>query len=316
MNERKNKILVAIDFGAESMNALEHSYALARVFDAELLLLYVLESSGVLGKLRSPEEYEKKIIDTAREKFDELEELAKSTEDKSQIKTSFLIQKGKPYQRIIETAYEYSVLLIVIGKNNATETTPRRRFAGSNSLNVVREAPCPVITIKSKAREPGKFHNILLPLDFTKQTKKQVQKAIEIGGYFGARINILSILRKDNKVIQLLKQVQLKQIKNAVQKQGIQCYTDFVFARDGVVADIVLQHSKRINADLIIIMTQQKKKFVHYYIGSTAQALISESTIPVISIIPIAEFKPGMVTSLVDPMGLIQTHKKADSGES
>lgn len=306
MHNAKNKILIAIDFEAESLSALEHSYELARIFDAELLLLYVIEGSGILGKLRSLEEYEKKIIERAREKFDELEELARHAEGKSNIKTSFLIQKGKPYQQIIETAIEHDVLLIVTGKNNAIEPIKKRRFAGSNALNVIRESPCPVITIKSTTKKPGKFQNILLPLDFTKQTKKQVQKAIEIGGYFGANINVLSILRKDNKVIRLLKQVQLKQIKNAIQKNGIQCKTDFIFEKEANVADIVLKHSKKINADLIIIMTQQKKNFVHYYIGSTAQVIISESAIPVLSIMPIADFKPGMVTSMVDPMGLIK----------
>jgi hypothetical protein len=73
---------------------------------------------------------------------------------------------------------------------------------------------------------------------------------------------------------------------------------------------MVISYSNKIDADLIIIMTQQKKSFVNYYVGSNAQEIIFNSAIPVLSIIPTAEFKPGVVTSMVDPLGLIK--KKID----
>ena len=77
MKTGRNKILVAIDFEEQSINALEHSFEIARLFDADLLLLYVIEVCNVFGKLRSPEEYLKKVIQEAREKFDELPTAAK-----------------------------------------------------------------------------------------------------------------------------------------------------------------------------------------------------------------------------------------------
>ncbi len=306
MTNSKNKILVAIDFEEQSMQALNHSYELARLFDAELVLLYVIEGISVLGKLRSPDDYVSNLIHDAREKFDELDQLAHSISSKSSVQVTTIIEKGKPYEKIIETAKDQNVLLIVMGKNSVSSMGKKRRIMGSNSHNVIREASCPVITIKSTTHKPGNFATILLPLDFTRQTKKQVQKAIEFGGYFGSRINIISIQNEDNKVKKLLKQVQLNQVKKAIQKNGIQCHTEFIFDKESNVAEIVLSYSKKIDADLIIIMTQQKKNFINYYVGSTAQKIISESEIPVLSIIPTATFKPGVVTSMVDPLGIIE----------
>ncbi len=310
MKTGKNKILVAIDFEEQSLNALEHSFEIARLFDADLILLYVIEVSNVFGKLRSPEDYVKKIIQEARERFDELEKLARSASSKTSVKTSVIIEKGKPYDKIIQTAIDQDVIMIVMGKNSISSLTKRNKYIGSNTMNVVREADCPVITIKDQTKIPGKFSRILLPLDFTRQTKKQVQKAIEFGGYFGAKIYVLSIVTSDNKVAKLLKQVQLNQVKNAIRKNGIICHTESLFTKDKTVSDMVISYSRKIDADLIIIMTQQKKSFVNYYVGSNAQEIIFNSSIPVLSIIPTAEFKPGVVTSMVDPLGLIR--KKTD----
>jgi nucleotide-binding universal stress UspA family protein len=314
MNLSKNKILVAVDFEEQSMHALTHSYELARLFDADLLLLYVIESISVLGKLRSPDEYVKNLIAQAHEKFDELENLAHSAFLKSSLKVTALIEKGKPYDKILETAVDQNVLMIVMGKNSNTSMRKNRRIVGSNSLNVIREAHCPVITITAGTTHNGKFSRILLPLDFTRQTKRQVQKAIEFGGYFGSRINIISILKKENTVNKLLKQVQLKQVKNAIQKNGIECQTDFIMDKEGEVAEIVLKYSERIEADLIIIMTQQKQNMIDFYIGSTAQTIISNSEIPVLSINPTAKFSPGVVASMVDPLGLINDTDNIISG--
>lgn len=306
MNVSRNKILVAIDFEEQSMQALNLSYELARLFDADLHLLYVIENLSVLGKLRSPDEYVKNLIAHAHEKFDELEKLAQNAAAKTPIKITALVEKGKPYEKIIETARDNDVLMIVMGKNSNSSVRKKRPFIGSNSLNVIREAHCPVITIKSVPDHTNKFTTILLPLDFTRQTKKQVQKAIEFGGYFGSRINIISILQRENAVNKLLKQVQLNQVKNAIQKNGIRCQSECINDKDGEVADIILNYSRKINADLIIIMTQQKKNFISFYVGSTAQSLISGSDIPVLSINPTAKFTPGVVASLVDPLGFIK----------
>jgi nucleotide-binding universal stress UspA family protein len=305
MTQNSNKILVPIDFQEPSLNALDHSYELARLFDAELILLYVIEVTGVFGKLRSPEGYVKNVIKEAREKFDELEKLAGSVSSKASVKVTTIIEKGKPYDRIINTAIDNDVILIIMGKSGVLDT-PDRKFIGSNTLNVIRDAPCPVITVKGDKPMPEKFANILLPLDFTGHTKKQVQKAIDLGGYFGSSINIISVVSRENKVTKLLKQVQMNQVKNAINRHGIRCHSELLYIDDKSAAEEVIDYSMKMDADLIIIMTQQKKSIIHYYVGSTALQIIQNSEIPVLSIFPAAEFKPGMVTSMVDPMGLMR----------
>ena len=53
----------------------------------------------------------------------------------------------------------------------------KQRVVGSNSLRIIRECKCPVITIKGKHHREG-CQNIVLPLDLTKETREKVTNAM------------------------------------------------------------------------------------------------------------------------------------------
>ena len=92
-----NKILVPIDFEAQSMIALEQSYNLAKLLPAEIALLYVYQQpSGFSGLIGSNDDSEK--LYKIQEK---LEELAGKVENERGIRTSVLIEKGKVYSKIL-----------------------------------------------------------------------------------------------------------------------------------------------------------------------------------------------------------------------
>jgi nucleotide-binding universal stress UspA family protein len=72
----------------------------------------------------------------------------------------------------------------------------------------------------------------------------------------------------------------------------VQVTSDLVHKK-GSVAETILKFSKNVNADLLMIMTQQEIDFTDLFIGSQAQAIINHSEIPVLSIIP----RPKELTS-------------------
>lgn len=308
MNTNRNKILVAVDFEEQSLTALEQAYPLARLFNAGILLLYVIEEGSGFSRLISPDEYHRKVLEKAREKFDEIEQLALLASHNQELRVSYQIKKGKPYQKILETASDHDALLIVMGKGGR-EGKRKKGFFGSNTLNVVRQAACPVITLTA-GHMVGEFENILMPIDFTGRTKVQVQQAIELGKYFGATINVLSVINTENKITRILKQVQLTQVKNALQRHDVSCNTHLLQQVRKQLSDEICTFALDHKSDLIIIMTQQKKQFSTVFIGSTAQEIIYCSPLPVMSINPGAHFHPEVFTSFVDPLGLMKSRKE------
>ena len=59
-----------------------------------------------------------------------------------------------------------------------------------------------------------------------------------------------------------------------------------VFSNDSL-SKAVLNYSEKVNADLVMIMTQQESDFHFTFLGSTARSIINESDIPVMSVRPV-----------------------------
>lgn len=159
-----------------------------------------------------------------------------------------------------------------------------KKFIGSNALRVIREAPCPVITIHGKKHRPGCKH-IVLPLDMTKETKEKVTKAIEIAKLFGSTIHLVTILTTDDEFIVNKLKRQMDQVHGFVVQHDVLCTVEYLQSSD--VSDEIIKYSKKIKADLILIMTQQEMNWTNMFISSQAQEIINSSEIPVLSVRPV-----------------------------
>lgn len=145
-----SKVLVPIDFSDYSKSALKYAVNFVKHFQAQLLLIYVVEPviyppDFSMGQIAIPSvdlEMDKRAID-------ELEKLAKQ-EIPQEIRVKSIVKTGKPFIEIIETASEENVDLIIIATHG--HTGMEHILFGSTAEKVVRKAPCPVLTL----REPVK----------------------------------------------------------------------------------------------------------------------------------------------------------------
>jgi nucleotide-binding universal stress UspA family protein len=283
MIQHTNKILVPVDFSEQSFIALDQSYNLAKEYNAEITLLYVIEENGLLSKLFSNEQHES-LRNEVQKKLDEL---AADVEQKRQLKVNTLIAKGVIYEKISEIAELINATMIIMGTNG--EQGFKKRFIGSNALRVTRESKIPVITIKGKHHRNG-CKNIVLPLDLTKETREKVSKAVELSRLFdGATVRVVSILFTTDEFLVNRLTRQLGQVKAFLEKEEVTCTTEIVNAvkEKGNLAEHVIEYAQQVDGDLIMIMTQQEVDFTELFIGSAAQEIINQSPIPVFSIRPI-----------------------------
>lgn len=283
MIHHTNKILVPTDFSEQCTIALEQSYNLAREYNAEITLLYVIEDGGMLSKLFSKEQHEDMRINIQYQ----LDLLAAEVENKSKITVNTLIAKGVIYEKIAEVADLINATMIIMGTNGGEGL--KKRFIGSNALRVARESKIPVITIKGKHHRNG-CKNIVLPLDLTKQTREKVGKAIELSKLFhGAAIRVVSVLFTTDEFLVNRLTRQLGQVKAFLEKEGVECTAEIIksIKSKETLAQNILEYANQVDGDLIMIMTQQEVEFTKYFIGSAAQEIIHHSTIPVMSITPV-----------------------------
>ncbi|MGQ9798049.1 MAG: universal stress protein [Ignavibacterium sp.] len=143
------KILVPIDFSDYSKSALKYAVNFAKVFNAEMYLIYVNEPviyspDFSMGQIAIPSV----TVEIERAK-EELTKLAQQ-EIPAEIKRQVIIKTGKPFVEIIETAAEEDIDLIIIATHGHSGV--EHILFGSTAEKVVRKAPCPVLTL----REPVK----------------------------------------------------------------------------------------------------------------------------------------------------------------
>jgi len=275
-----DKILVAIGSSEQSF-VLEHACNLAKVFNAEIILLKVMEDETNLAKFFSPrlskEVY--KAID------DELQQLADETSVKTGLTINTVVAKGKVYEMIAEIAHSHNVILIMMGTNTTFDV--KKSFIGTNTLRVIRESKIPVITIKGKLLRRG-CKNIVLPLDLNKETKGKVMKTIEFAKLFGSMVRVVSVLLTNDDFIVNRLMRQLGQVKKFIEKEGVECTAEIIKGTKGkeTVVECIIDYANKMKGDLIVIMTQQEVESTEFFIGVTAQEIINQSEIPVMTLVP------------------------------
>ncbi len=282
MNNRTNNILVPIDFSEQSLIALDQSYNIAKIAESEITLLNVVTINGPLWSLFSDNEKD----EMEHRLLSRLQNLGEEITGQSGIKVNVIVKKGKVVDTILETARELNSRFIIMG------TTPshdiRKKVVGTIASRILKEASCPVITIKGKHHRNG-CDNILLPLDLSKQTKQKINLAIWLGTHFKSTIHAVTVTASNDFFILNDIESQLKKVKEKIEKQGVSCTTRVLALNHGGNENFckaLLSYGQETLTDLIMIMTQQEFDVKDFFIGTLASEIINRSDIPVMSCIP------------------------------
>ena len=145
-------ILVPTDFSETSRVALRYAIALADRFGACIHLLHAIQNP--LDQPWAAEIYAASAIDfeaTARRESDA--ELAKmlSESDRQKYCACLVTESGPPFLTIVTYAKRESIDLIVMGTHGRGAVA--HLLSGSVAENVVRKAPCPVLTVRHPEHE-------------------------------------------------------------------------------------------------------------------------------------------------------------------
>jgi len=282
MNEKKI-ILVPIDFNQKSLVALEQALHIAKILNHEIILLYVLEETGIFSKLLSDSKQEDEILARIQQKINEI---SVETEKNSGIHIKPMIAKGRIPSKILEISEMTFAEMIVMGTNSEPEF---KKTIGANTHKIIRWSKCPVITINNLHHYNG-CRSILLPLDLTIETRQKVTKAIEMAKAFNATVKVVSALwsKSDKEIIVKLK-AQLNQVHNYINERGVKCQSELIEStkNEKSLVPIILRYAdEQQDIDLIMIMTQKEVGWIEYFMDSDAQEVIRNSHIPVMSIAP------------------------------
>lgn len=150
-------IAVPLDFGAPSRKALGYARAFAEQFGASLHLLHVVSVPWVAGAFAatpSDVPVEEPAGAMVQELIDDANRQLREALPEAEIRAfgvRTFVQVGDPREVILEHAARERIDLIVMGTHGRTGTA--HLLLGSVTERVVREAPCPVLTVREAKSE-------------------------------------------------------------------------------------------------------------------------------------------------------------------
>jgi nucleotide-binding universal stress UspA family protein len=281
MTFQLQKILVPVDFSETGMLALEHAGHMAGLAKADLILLHVLPANEYHFEIPEPELHIQSYDRVNAIVEERLNEAVDSLRERHGVKARSLSARGSVTREIIELANEEQVDLIVMGTHGAKGF--EELFIGSNAHKVVSVAKCPVITVQTHATRIG-FTNIVLPIDRSAHSREKVNIALRFADLYDAKIHILGLLENSEEHENNKLQIVLDQVQHAVEQAKLR------FSRQTVkgtnLAYEAMRFGPQVNADLIVIMTEQESTLTGVFLGPRAKQIVNHSRIPVMSIKP------------------------------
>lgn len=135
-------ILVPVDFSDPGVKALTYAAQMANLFDATVLMAYVIEPVPMPADLGMAAVYEPDVEDRALERL----ALIGETHFADCHQETPIILRGHAGTELAKCASTQAIDLIVLGTHGYSGL--KHLLLGSTAEYVVRSAPCPVLTVR------------------------------------------------------------------------------------------------------------------------------------------------------------------------
>ncbi len=272
------KIVVPYDFSDISRHSLDFAVQLAYKGGGEVTLFHVIEhpsasrmkTMGISDVDPMEVMYMKRLIEQTEKKMAE----AIADAGNANVSVRAEIKLGNPDEELVEEVESNGCDLIVMGTTGAEGL--EEFFIGSFSEKIVRNASCPVVTVRNKANAEI-IKEIVFASDFEKVDENFVNRMLAFRDLLGARLRIVIIntpasftsSRLDNKLLDKF-----------VANYNILNYTTEIYnysnEEDGIIA-----YAEDIGAHMIALGTNQLKGVRHFLKGSIAEDVVNHAQVPV-----------------------------------
>jgi len=270
------KIVVPIDFSADSINALEHAIIIANKAEAQIRLMHVVKSKN----FEAPFVINDFSSTTGKNIDDFMKMILDKFKSKAEFGMDYKIREGKIYKEICNQAKYDDAYLIVMGTHGASGF--EEMVIGSNAYRVVVHTPCPIITIRQKFA-PIEPKRIILPIDLSKDTRKKVPFVTEYALLFNAQVDVVGVSELDSSDVQNKLALYTTQVENYLKEKNIPTTNKILLGND--ISESINAYTKENDAQLVAIMTEQISRLA-FWLGPHAQEIVNHSTVPVMSFSP------------------------------
>lgn len=297
---RIRRILYPTDFSATATQALKHALFLAEQFEAELHMLHaiILHESDP----RDPDRHFPEPSEILNQLFEIADSEMAEIVRKNEAKTFSLVEaKVRGYSAgevILRYTDEHDIDLVVMGTHG--RRGPARLFLGSVAEEVVRHAPCPVLTLREEKAPQAieAVERILVPVDFSPYSQEALSYGKEVAALYGAGLQVLHTIEEPaypyfytpggtyspvEQLEALREKAEEALVKMLSETPGPEVPAER-FVATGRPASEIARFAEERGSDMVVIATHGLTGLERLLVGSTAEQVVRLAHCPVFTV--------------------------------
>ncbi|HKJ58543.1 MAG TPA: universal stress protein [Halobacteriales archaeon] len=289
-----DRVLVPTDGSDGTVQAVVRALAVARTFDAEVHVLYVVDTRPFDGiDLADEEEFERVAIQTGRRAITAVRERA----DEVGLDVSQEVRTGVPHEEIVDYVEANDVDLVSMGTHGRTGA--ELGALGSTTERVLRRADVPVLTVQLTGGPDGTdglvdvaHDDVLVPIDGSDPAVRAAEHAVGFAERTGATLHALYVVDTSIFEYEDAPRSILGTLREGGQKavSGIEAMgADASVPTTGTVAEgrpfqAILDYARDVDADLVVSGRRGRTGLPEVLLGSTTARLVRLADAPVLSV--------------------------------
>lgn len=270
-------ILTPTDFSEYSAHAAEVAAGMAGNTGAEVVLLHCIHTLVRWDKLTLEEQQMHPDIYRLTVEAENKLHQNKISLEKKGVKVRIIITHGMIADEIAKWAHKLGADLIIMGSHGKDESD-KKYFIGSNLQKTLREAECPVLSIKRKAGTDH-WQKLIFAATFDENIRKPFEAIRKVAADLKSKIQLVYINTpgkfKDQRLIHEEMDAFIANYPEITFEKVIYNHTD--------QAGGILRYAHEHEADWIAMIMHNHRHSPDYLIGVT-ESVVYHGEVPVLSI--------------------------------
>lgn len=293
-------VLFATDFSSSSEAALPYAAAICRHFGSALHIAHVLSDASVLMMTGGVDYVSLSTIyeDAEAEAKEKLERISSHVEG---IPHHIYVRHGQVWENLSGLVDEEKIDLIVLGTHGRSGLG--KLLLGSVAENILRHAPCPVLTVGPKVSGGAKlpaFENhgrdlapvelelkqILFATNFAQNSACVAQEAVSLAEEFSSRLTLLHVIEDYTQLGSRPGPMEdgVRRLHDLIPRNAALQYSPETLLEFGSAWKSILKAATDRAADLIVLGARSNQAVGTTHLPSTAQHVIAQAQCPVLTI--------------------------------
>jgi nucleotide-binding universal stress UspA family protein len=291
-------IVFATDFLKPAQRAFAYALTLAKALHVRLVILHVIKGMTDPRFPVPPDRRYLRPLKTAA--LLELGRLVRLAQEAG-IRAEPRLQVGHPATSVIDVLPGVHAQVVVMGTHGRTGWD--RLQLGSTAESVIREASCPVVTVRGlvagdagRSHRPVRLKRLLVATDFSACAHAALRYAAGLAQRLESELVVLHIFETprgpgagrsgaegeaESSVGQAHSRRQLNQVLSALRAEGVVAEGRCVA---GEPIDVILTQAAQWAADAIVIGTHGRRGLRRAVLGSLAEQVVRRAGCPVLTV--------------------------------